>query len=259
MKKQILTLTMCLALTVTSAFASTPATKTAPAKKPVAVAKTVVPVAAKQATCVTTAPAAPALTAAEEAKKKFEEKMAKDRESFYTALCLTPEQKVKADALDLKTRAAIEPLMAKAHEEKAKLRDLKAKKACPCKILEQKHQVKLARKAVRDYFKVADKEFQAILTKDQLAKLETLRQERKAEMKKHCACNCPFCKMHRHHCKPQYNKAEGAKTCPCACHKIHLFGEHKCPWCLVKEGKKPCTCPECKKHAAAPAPCADKK
>lgn len=259
MKRQILTLTMCLALTVTSAFASTTATKTAPAKKHVAVAKNIVPVAAKQASCAATAPATPALTPAEEAKKKFEAKLAKEREDFYTALSLTPEQKAKAEALDLKNRAAIEPLIVKVHEEKAKLRELKTKKVCPCEILKQKHELKVARKAVKDQFVATDKEFRAILTQAQVTKLETLRKERKAEMKKHHPCNCPMCKHHRHHCKHECQKSEAPGTCPCACHKIHLFGEHKCPWCLIKESKKPCDCQKhcaCKKHCECKKPCA---
>lgn len=259
MKKQILTLTMCLALTVTSAMASTHATKAASVKKPVALTKTVVPVAAKQTKCEATTPATATLTPAEEAKKKFEARMAKEKEDFYTALSLSAEQRAKADALDLKTRASIEPLMAKVHEEKAKLRELKTKKACPVEIMKQKHELKLARKAVRAQFAAADKEFRTFLTCDQLAKYEQLRKEKRAEMKKYHQCNCPFCKHHRHHGKHQCQKSEAKSSCPCACHKIHLFGNHKCPLCLIKDGKKPCDCQKhcnCKKHCECKKPCA---
>lgn len=259
MKKQILTLTMCLALTVTSALASTPATKHAPAKKPVAAEKKVVPVAEKKASCATTALATPALTPAEEARKKFEARMAKEREDFYTALSLTTEQRTKAEALDLKNRTEVEPLIVKVHEEKAKLRELKAKKACPCEILKQKHELKVVRHEVKAHFVAADKEFRAILTQDQVTKLDNLVKERKAEMKKNHPCNCPFCKHHRHHSKHEFQKAQAAGTCPCACHKIHLFGEHKCPLCLIKDGKKPCDCQKhcaCKKHCECKKPCA---
>lgn len=262
MKKQILTLTMCLALTVTSALASVPATKTAPAKKPVAVAKKVVPVAEKKASCEAAAPATPALTPAEEARKKFEARMAKEREEFYSALNLNAEQRTKAEALDLKNRTEVEPLIVKVHEEKAKLRELKAKKACPCEILKQKHELKAARHEVKEHFVAADKEFRAILTQDQVTKLDNLVKARKAEMKKHHPCDCPFCRHHRHHCKHECQKSQASGTCPCACHKFHLFGEHKCPWCLVKDGKAPCDCKkhcECKKHEAKESPCADKK
>lgn len=287
MKKHILTLTMCLALTVSSAFASCPCSGPCPAnttpvkkhvvvakkhvtvakrhvalaKKHVAVAKNVVPVAQKQVPCAcpTAAPATMTLTPAEIARKNFEERMIKERENFYSALCLTPEQRAKAEALDLQNRTAVEPLIAKVHQERAKLRELKAKKACPIEIAKQKHEAKLARKAVKEQFAAADKEFRAILTQDQVAKLETIRKERRAEMKKHHPCGCPMCKHHRHHCKPECQKSQAPGNCPCACHKHHLFGQHKCPWCLAKEGKKPCACPECKKHEAAPAPCPDKK
>jgi carbonic anhydrase/acetyltransferase-like protein (isoleucine patch superfamily) len=118
-------------------------------------------------------------------------------------------------ALHQKNRASAEPLIAKLHTEKAKLHELKAKNACAAKIEEQRLNVKEARKALRAHMKQGRKEFEAILSKDQLCKFKELRKEKKAE----------FAKCHKHHgeCCPEDGpkepcapcKDEPAPKCPC--------------------------------------------
>ena len=179
MKKQILTLTMCLALTATSALAATTdrINKTAPVKM-VAKLEAKTPAVAENA-CDKVV-----LTPEQQARKQFEAKMVKERELFHQALNLTDEQKKKADAIDEKARIEAEPLLCKLREERTKLKDLKAKKATQEEIVKQELALKTARKALKQHFKASRKEFEAILTKDQLAKLKILKEQRKTEMKK---------------------------------------------------------------------------
>jgi len=119
-------------------------------------------------------------------RQKFEEKMAKHRDAFYNELGLTQEQKDKALEMDTKDRVGAKPLMDKIFQERNKLNDLTSKNACPGEILKQKKELKAAKIALHDYFKESRKNFEAILTKEQLKKLEKINVERKAQMKKHC-------------------------------------------------------------------------
>ena len=181
MKKQMITLAVCLALTATSALASS--TKISP-KTP---AKELIPVATQtKASEATQCPE-------ETAKQKFEEKLAKDREELYCKLGLSTEQKTKAEAFHQKTREGAEPLFAKLHTEKAKLHELKAQKACVVKIDEQKLKVKEAKHALKAHMKASGKEFEAMLDKCQLAKFKALREEKKEQWKK------GGCHHHHHH------------------------------------------------------------
>lgn len=181
MKKQILTLTLCLALTATSALAAgtTTVAKKAAVKTTTTCAKACVKTVKPAAPVVVQAPEV-VLTPEQLAKKNAEEKLAKDRECLMSKLGLTAEQKTKS-----------EPLIAKVHEERAKLCELKAKKACPCKILKQKNEVLKAQKA-----------FRATLNKDQLAKLKEIKKEK-------CKCLC-----HTHFGAKELNAKTKAK-CPC--------------------------------------------
>lgn len=169
MKKQVLTIAICLSISAASALASsTINTTTKPAEPPCAVSTT-------QGTAVTQ----------EQAKKNFEARMAKSREDLYSKLGLSSEQKSKAEALDKTNREAAKPLMSKLCQEKIKLRELKTKKANPVEILKQGNKVHAAKKAVREHFKASDKKFEALLTKEQLKKYNTIHKERKAEFKKY--------------------------------------------------------------------------
>jgi len=208
MKKQVLTIAICMALTASSALAAV-TSKTVPTKN-------ITPVACK---CQEKTPAVTAAQPKEEScRQKFEEKMTKEREDLYCKLGLSKDQKDKAETLHQKNRASAEPLIAKFHTEKAKLHELKAKNTCAAKIEEQRLNVKEARKALRNHMKQGRKEFEAILSKDQLSKFKELRKEKKAE--------CDKCKCHKHHdelcpedgpkepCAPC--KEETAPKCPCA-------------------------------------------
>lgn len=196
MKKQILTLAVCLALTATTTLAATTApavNKKTPAKAPqqVAAKSAVKPVAT-----VKPAPVQEQVSPEVQARIRFEAKMNQERELMHNALNLTPEQRTKAKALDQKTREEIKPLFEKVRAEKMKLKELETKKACPIEISKQKHEVRLAKKAIKKHFEASRKKFESILTPDQIAKLKVMREEKRAErakfMKEH--------KMHKHCC-----------------------------------------------------------
>jgi len=234
MRKQMISLAMCLALTATSALASGTNTvsKTAPrATKNIVkvVAKT--PAKAAQSTKTTTPVAnqtpAPEVTLTPEqaAKKRFEEKVAKSREELYCKLGLTEEQKAKAEELHQKNKTSAEPLMAELHTEKTKLRDLEASKAGPVKIEEQKIKVKSAKKALKAHMEASRKDFEAILNKCQLAKLKTLKEERKEQCKghkrhHHGACGCKgeegcHKSFESNQVQPTATSETAAPKCPC--------------------------------------------
>lgn len=180
MKKQLMTLAVCLALTTTSALASSPKTATKETKP------TTPPMTcqAKKTPEVTPCPK-------EIAKQKFEERMAKDREELYCKLGLSAEQKTKAEAIHQEDKKSVEPLFAKLHAEKTKLHELKAKKACIAKIEKQKLKVKEAKHAIKAHMEKSRKEFEALLDKDQLVKFNAIREEQKEQREK--------CKCHHHH------------------------------------------------------------
>lgn len=206
MKKQMLTLAVCLALTATSSFAAS---------------CTVTP-----KTCTKTCPKATTTLTPKcpdkMSKQNFEEKIAKEREDLYCKLNLTQEQRTNADALHQKNKTAAEPLFKKLHEEKVKLHELKAQKACAIKIDEQKLKVKEAKRALKKHMEASRKEFEAILNKDQLAKFEELKAQKKEEWKnKKCKC---------HHHEGFFDDDEFApKACPPEAAKT----EPKCP-CKAK-------------------------
>ena len=91
MKKRILTLAMCLAVSATSVLAEN--------------AKEVKVAATKPATAVEKPAEPQKFKSEEEAKKFFEGKMAQRRGAFYQELGLSAEQTAKAEALDAKTKA----------------------------------------------------------------------------------------------------------------------------------------------------------
>lgn len=197
MKKQILTLTVCLALTVSSALAAnTAAVKIKATQQTI---KTVAPQAANPNAC----PCEASAPTKEQFKQKFEERMTKRREALYAKLGLSADQKTKALELDKKNRAEAKPLMEKLHEEKAKLNDMQSKKCCPVMLMEQKQKVKAAKKALRKHFTASEKNFEALLTSEQLTKFKAIKEERKANCKKHCKCkgDCG-CKKHPHMFEP---------------------------------------------------------
>lgn len=186
MKKQILTLSMCLALTATAALAAgtNPIVNSVSSKTKIAVP---VKDSAKVRPTNVAAPSAqeqPKFMSRDEAKKAFDARKAKERELLYTALELTAEQKAKAEALDVKTRKNIEPLFRTLQVEARKFRALRAKKASAFSLWRQKLAVKSAKANVDKYLAKSKKEFEAILTPAQKTKFETIDAAKKEEMQK---------------------------------------------------------------------------
>lgn len=195
MKKQILALSMCIALSSATVLAASSKAPIKPSKQGCPIEK---PCDKK--------PLPPKMSR-EEAKQKFEEHMAQKRESFYKELCLTPEQKAKAEALDAKTKAEVKPLMKKVGEEQMKLRDLIDKKACAADIKAQKAAVRAARKDVNAKMKAHKDAFKALLTCEQQKKYDELKAKKRAEHKKFESehkkgCKCPKCGPHHKHMGP---------------------------------------------------------
>ncbi|MBP7211200.1 Spy/CpxP family protein refolding chaperone [bacterium] len=212
MKKQILSLSVCLALTATSALAAgTTAVETkTPVKAPVAVQKTTTVVVSKTTTVVAkknnvvvakknckkcvkksakvtpvankTATPEVTLTPEQLAKQQFEEKMAQRRDCFYNKLGLTDAQKAKAEALDKTNRESAEPLFDNVRIQKGKLHALRAKKAGFLAIYKQERALKSAKKALKAHMETSRKQFASILTADQQAKFKAMKP----------------CKCHRH-------------------------------------------------------------
>lgn len=203
MKIQIMTVAMCLALTATVAWAGDNSnastevlTRNMQATDAVNLVANQIPVSD-----VNSCPK-------QSIKTKFKERWAEDKEELYYKLGLTPEQKAKAKALDEQKKIDAEPLLAKFHEEKAKLHQLKAARACSEEINKQKMKVKDAEKTIKAHMEASRKKFEAILDKSQLAKYQTIRKERKEQWEK----------FHHHH-------HHGA----CGCAKEGLNAPEKCP------------------------------
>lgn len=205
MKKQILTLSMCLALTATAALATgTTKVSTSPVKT--------------VAATTTITPEKPCIAPQKLSKQQFEDKMAQHREKLYSDLGLSEAQKTKAEALDKKNKEGIKPLFDKVRTEKMKYNDLKTKKASEAELIKQKAEVKKAKKEVKKYMEKSRKDFEAILTKEQKAKFKAIREERKAKMKE-------FKKEH----KPGFGSTPpGGPQGPCPCGIPHS-PEQKCP------------------------------
>lgn len=182
MKKQILTLTMCLALTSTVALAGgTEAVTT----------KTTAPIAKAQIKSITN-PSTNTIKQSEiknpqmeEARKRFEGRKAQERGLMYETLGLSAEQKAKAEALDAKTRSEAGKYLRKVQIEARRLRDLKVKHASFLAIYKQKHALKVAKNNAQNYFKSSRKSFEAILTKEQLAKFKILDEAKRKEMEQY--------------------------------------------------------------------------
>lgn len=199
MKKQILTLTMCLALTATAALAdvtkqATPATVSTTAAGKLQAKPTSPKNLVKQAE-------QPKVITREEAKKRFEERRNQQREQMYCKLGLTAEQKVKAEALDVKSKAAAEPIIIKLQAEGRKLKDLKAKKASKLEIFKQERAFKATKNELKNSFEASKKSFEAILTKEQKDKFKAMGEERKKEMQKMKKKGCHFNKAEKSHKK----------------------------------------------------------
>lgn len=195
--KRILTFAVCMAMSAPLALANTTATSTMKLTTQQS-AKEVAPKAGAAVPCPCQSNASETQLSKEQLRQKFEEKMTKRRDALYCKLGLTPEQKAKAVELDTKNRTEAKPFFDKIQEERTKLMELKAKNACPVELIEQKQKLRAAKKELRKHFMASEKNFEALLTKEQLTKLQAIRAENKAKFKKHCKC-----KGHGHHKQPQ--------------------------------------------------------
>lgn len=186
MKKQVLTLTMCLALTATTALAAgTQVVSKAQVKEP---AKVQVQPSAQNALKSTEQTQ---ITTREDIKRKFDEKRNKERELMYTALSLTAEQKAKAEALDEQAKAEAGKLLRKVRTEAKKLRDLKTKHASIFAIYKQKFILRSAKIDAKNYLEKSRRDFEAILTPEQKVKFKAIKEARREEFQK-------FKKEHKH-------------------------------------------------------------
>jgi len=188
MKKQILTITMCLALTSTAALAD--GAKQAPQKvsTPTKISKTV-PVkvqAALPPEAILNGITDPSkILTKEDARKNFEAKKAKARERRYNELGLSTEQRAKAEALNLKTQTEAVSLFTTLKAESKKLGDLKAKHASIFAIWHQENVVKASQKALKKHFSDSGAAFEAILTPAQKVKFEARKKEMDKYRKEH--------------------------------------------------------------------------
>lgn len=205
MKKQILTLSVCLALTATSAFAIGLPKKVTTPKELSTTPKVIktIPTTPSEQTFFKPGNQ-PTIISRDELKKKFEEKRAKERENLYTALGLSDEQKTKAEELDAKIRTEAKKYHEKIRSEAQKLRALQTKKASWFAVYKQKLALDSAKHQARKHFEAAKKSFEAILTKEQLAKFKVIDAARKEEMKK-------FKKQHKLKGQKGFNGHNGEK------------------------------------------------
>lgn len=203
MKKQILTLTMCLALSATSALADGTKNIT---QKTVVQTKSAITTTNQTPAATTTTPteAVNKNKAKEEDRKRFEEKNTKERQALYATLGLSPEQKAKAEELDSKTKYGAGPLARKLHVEARKLGSMRAKKASKLSILKQEIVLNSAKNELKKYFRDCNKRFKAILTPVQRKQFNAIEQQKKAEMKKSKAS----------HKKHKYTKPSSEMTAP---------------------------------------------
>jgi hypothetical protein len=186
MKKQVLVLTMCLALTATYASAGTNVTQKSTVRKtavaaPVQAPQTKIPASALMPSLAKPGQQ-PQFINKEEAKKRFESAKAKEREFLYTALNFTAEQKSKAEVLDIKTKAGAGKVIKKVQSEARKLRDLQNKHASKFAIWKQKLALRKAKDDMKKYFENSRKDFESIMTKEQKAKFKIIDDAKKKEM-----------------------------------------------------------------------------
>lgn len=175
MKKQILVLSLCLAMTSASALAA-PLTNMSTSTPSIGVSGLPVPAefakSGKPSAKITS----------EQTKNYIEGKRAKERAFLYSALNLTDDQKAKATAIDAKTKAEIDPLMKNLHKEIKKLRDLKTKNANIFAIWKQQYTVNSAKTNVKSRFIKSKRDFEAILTKEQKATYNKIQADRQKKM-----------------------------------------------------------------------------
>lgn len=191
MKKRILTIAMCAALTASAALAET--AKSLPAAAPKA-AVSAVANGKVQTKPVLQEAAKPSVQTLEktrnELKKQFEQRRLAERKHMYEVLKLSDEQVKKAEELDAKTRTEAGKYLRKVRMEAMKLRDMKAKHASIFTQWKQKSELNKAKSDASKFFEESRKSFEAILTKEQKSAFEAYDAQKRKEMEK-------FRKMHK--------------------------------------------------------------
>lgn len=186
MKKRILTMAMCVALTASAALAET--AKSLPTTAPKAAVSTAANGNVQNATVK---PDIQAMQAARnEQMKKRAQRWLAERYKMYQAIKLNDEQVKKAEEIDANARVEIGKARVKMQFEARKLKNMKDKKASIFARWKQKFALN---KAKADYDKVfanARKSFEAILTKEQKAAFEVYDAEKRKEIEQ-------FKKMHK--------------------------------------------------------------
>lgn len=216
MKKQIITLTMCLALTSTAALASGVNTiGQKMASQPVVSTPTTLNTAKPAATSTIGKPGKQlTITSMDEIKKHFEDRRIKERETLYNNLNLSEEQKIKAKDLDATTKVEFAKYRKKIQIEAKKLRDLKVKHASIFKIYKQKSALNRAKADTKRYIESSRKSFEAILTKEQKTKFKTIENAKKKEIEqfkkghKNCKRECSYFGPHGMHTQKQVESSK---------------------------------------------------
>jgi len=175
MKKQILTLTVCIALSAIAVLAF------------IAVHQKTTPVSMQ------TQPSSEKLVNAQQTRTKtiFNAKMdehikqirAQSREHTYNTLGLSPEQRTKALAIELKRDANTERLFEKFIQELKERSTLKSKHASIFKIWQKEYEIYTTKNEIKNQFSNSKKEFEALLNKEQKNKFEADLKAAKKNMK----------------------------------------------------------------------------
>jgi Spy/CpxP family protein refolding chaperone len=212
MKKKIFISTMCVVLTATSIFAVETNNNVQKITQTVT-----------QSKCEKQDLSPKHQLSKEERLKHFEAIRKLHREHFYKEVGLSDEQKLKAEEIELKSKEELKPLLKKIHLEREKLRTLRKEKASVFAIWKQENAFKNAKKDLKNYMEVSKKSFEAILTKEQKEKVESIHNERKHKMKN----SLKHHRRHKHHefykngkskeMQPEYHKQMNEKISPDSC------------------------------------------
>lgn len=186
MKKRFLLASLCVALSATSVLADVVNTSTAKnlfAQDNTSIQKIAKPDSGRPQKAEFGNPGhVPKTITKEQAKRFFEARKAQERAALYDALAFTAEQKAKAEALDVKTKAELRPFIKKWHQETKKLHDLKSKNASIFAIWKQQFAVNSAKSEVKNKFMASKKSFEAILTNEQKAKFKKIDAQKRKQM-----------------------------------------------------------------------------
>lgn len=217
MKKQILTLTVCLALTSTAALASVTNTAGQKVVPPsiVSVPSTMNVVKPTVSSTIKKPDKPLTITSMDEIKKHLDDRRNQERERLYNDLNLSAEQKIKAKDLDANAKVEFAKYRKKVQFEARKLRDLKVKHASFFETYKQKRALKKAKADAKRCFDSSKKSFEAILTKEQKAAFKIIDNAKRKEIEqfkkghKHCKQECKYFRFKGAH---NFGKGESHKS-----------------------------------------------